>query len=69
MLDIPVLPCIYLYTKNQTAIECIVDCYIQDVYKLSEAQKIFFGFSCLALLNTDISICWTGKITPTYHKL
>jgi hypothetical protein len=55
MLDILVLPCIYLYTKNQTAIKGIVDCYIQDAYKLNEAQKIFFGFSCLALLNTGIS--------------
>jgi hypothetical protein len=26
-------------------------------------------FSLIALLNTHISFCWNGEITPTYHKL
>ena len=68
-MDTPVLLGICLYTKIQIAINGIVDSYTHDAYKLNEAQRMPFGFSCLALLNTDILFCWTWEITPTYHKL
>jgi hypothetical protein len=45
MLDVPVLLCMCLYTKIQTAIKGIVDCYTQDAYKLNEAKRMHFGFS------------------------
>jgi hypothetical protein len=38
VLDTLVLLCVCLYTKNQTAIKVIVESYIQDAYKLNEAQ-------------------------------
>jgi len=47
----------------------IVDSYTQDAYKLNEAQRMPFGFSWLVLLNTNISFCWTGKITSSYRNL
>jgi hypothetical protein len=40
MLDTPVLLCICLYTKIQTAINGTADCYTQDAYKLNEAQRM-----------------------------
>ena len=69
MSDTPVLLCICLYTKIQTAMKGTVDYYIQDAYKLKEGQRMPFGFSCFALPNTDITFCWTGEITKTYHWL
>jgi hypothetical protein len=44
----PVLLCIYLYSKIQLGIMGIVDSYTQDAYKRNEAQRMPFVFRCIA---------------------
>jgi hypothetical protein len=57
MLDTPVVLCICLYTKIQTAITGIIEPYTQDAYKRNEVQRMPYRFSCIALLNTHIPFC------------
>ena len=60
---------IYIYPKIQPGITSIAVSFTQDAYKRNEAQRMPFGFRCLALLSTHTSFRSVGRIKIIFHKL